>query len=96
MKDDLINDPDFIELKRSLQGMDPERQEAFRNMMEQKTKAEQPKPEMITTIEFASRIGVTPAAVRKWLKEGVIKGKKIGPRRWFIPTSEMEKVLRVE
>lgn len=96
MQDDLINDPDFIELKRAIQGMDPLRQEAFKEMMEQKTKQEQPKAEMITTIEFASRIGVTPAAVRKWLKEGVIKGKKIGPRRWFIPTSEMEKVLRID
>jgi len=96
MNDDLVNDPDFIELKKAIQGMNPLRREAFKNMMEEKVKAEQPKSEMITTNEFASRIGVTPAAVRKWLKAGIIKGKKIGPRRWFIPTSEMEKVLRVD
>lgn len=95
MKDDLINDPDFIELKRSLQGMDPERQEAFRNMMGEKVK-EEIKPEMVTPEQFAARVGVSTPSVRRWLRDGLIKGRKIGPRRWFIHISEADKVLKPE
>jgi len=95
MKDDLINDPDFIELKRSLQGMDPERQEAFRNMMEEKVK-EEIKPEMVTPQDFAARLGVSSNTVRRWIRDGVIKGRKIGPRKWFIHISEADKILRPE
>ena len=39
--------------------------------------------------EFAEVLGVPPTTVRRWLREGRIRGRKIG-RRWFVPHSELE------
>lgn len=95
MQDELSNDPDFIELREAIKKMSPDRQEAFQTMMEDKAK-EEIKPEMVTPQDFAARVGVSTNTVRRWIRDGVIKGKKIGPRRWFIHASEAEKVFRIE
>jgi len=42
--------------------------------------------------EFAELLGVPPTTVRRWLREGRIRGRKIG-RRWFVPHSELEKTI---
>ena len=93
MNDDLVNDPDFIELRAALKKMSPDRQEAFQDMMQEKVK-EEIKPEMVTPDQFAARVGVSTQSVRRWLRNGLIKGRKIGPRKWFIHISEADKILR--
>lgn len=42
--------------------------------------------------EFAREASVHPETVRRWLREGIINGKKFG-RKWRIPKSELDKVL---
>jgi len=45
--------------------------------------------------EFARRLGVNPATVRVWLKEGQVRGVKISDTqqgRWLIPISELERL----
>jgi hypothetical protein len=95
MNDDLVNDPDFIELRAALKKMSPDRQEAFQDMMQEKVK-EEIKPEMVTPDQFAARVGVSTQSVRRWLRNGLIKGRKIGPRKWFIHISEADKILRAD
>ena len=63
-------------------------------MLEEETRKEAT-PELISPQEFADKTGVHPATVRKWIREGTIKGKKIGSRKWFIPVTELEKALKV-
>lgn len=48
--------------------------------------------EVYSPDEFADRLCVPPTTVRRWLREGRIKGRKIG-RRWFVPHSEVEKTI---
>lgn len=48
--------------------------------------------EVYSPDEFADRLKVPPTTVRRWLREGRIKGRKIG-RRWFVPHSEIEKTI---
>ena len=95
MNDDLVNDPDFIELRAALKKMSPDRQEAFQDMMQEKVK-EEIKPEMVTPDQFAARVGVSTQSVRRWLRNGLIKGRKIGPRKWFIHISEADKIIRAD
>jgi acetyl-CoA synthetase len=45
-----------------------------------------------TPDEFARRIAVHPQSVRLWLREGNIKGLKLG-RIWRIPESEAQRFL---
>jgi acetyl-CoA synthetase len=45
-----------------------------------------------TPEEFARKISVHPQSVRLWLREGNIKGVKLG-RIWRIPESEAQKFL---
>jgi len=91
---DIRQDPEYQALKRDLQNISPDRQEAFQVMLEEETRKEAT-PELISPQEFADKTGVHPATVRKWIREGTIKGKKIGSRKWFIPVTELEKALKV-
>lgn len=42
--------------------------------------------------QFAKLTGIPVAKVRRWLREGHIKGKKVS-RSWLIPHSEVFKIL---
>ena len=37
---------------------------------------------VLTVEEVASRLRVTPAAVRQWLRSGRLRGFKAGPKVW--------------
>jgi excisionase family DNA binding protein len=43
----------------------------------------------LTTQEYASRAGVSPSTVTKWLRDGTIEGKKISGR-WMIAESQLQ------
>lgn len=42
--------------------------------------------------EFSQVTGIPTTRLRRWLREGKIKGKKIS-RTWLIPRSEIERLL---
>ena len=94
--DDINKNPTFRALVDDLKGLQPDRQEAFTSMIEEQAKQEKPDTGFISPQEFATKTGFASGTVRKWLRQGVIKGKKLGPRVWMIPKEELEKALRVE
>lgn len=51
--------------------------------------------DFLTPEEFAEAVGISPYTARKWLREGVIQGKKFG-RFWRISKDELSKILPVE
>lgn len=95
MYDDIRQDPEYQALRRELQNLSPERREAFQTMMKEESKKEA-MPEFISPQEFAEKTGVTSNTVRRWIREGIVKGKKIGPRKWFIPREELGRMLNIE
>ena len=95
--DDIRNDPDFKKLCALLEGLPEERREVFLSEMEKKVEAENriDGDKMYQVDEVAQILGITPFTVRKWLREGKIKGKKIG-RPWMIPKAEVQRLLSLE
>lgn len=49
--------------------------------------------EVLSVKEAAAIMGVTPAALREYLKQGVIPAKKVG-KQWRILRSELMAALR--
>ena len=94
--DDIRNNPTFRALVDDLKKLSPDRQEAFNTMMDEQVNQEKPDTGFITPQEFAAKTGFASGTIRKWLRNGVLRGKKIGPRVWWIPKEELEKALRVE
>jgi excisionase family DNA binding protein len=52
--------------------------------------------DLLTPEEFAERCATTAHTVRRWARDGYIKAKKVGPRKWLIPVSELERLLKME
>lgn len=54
-------------------------------------------PELLTTREVAELLHIHPNTVRKWYKQGILKGYRIGPRgdRRF-PKEEIQRLLVVQ
>lgn len=52
----------------------------------------------LTVAEAAELLKINPETVRVWLRDGKMKGNKIGGRRigYRIPESEVQRVLRGE
>jgi len=47
----------------------------------------------ISVNEFNRITGVSESTVRRWLKDGNIKGIKAGKRKWLIPVSELTRLI---
>jgi len=45
---------------------------------------------LLSVREAARSIGVTPGRIRQLIVEGKIKGRRVGPRFWLIPESELK------
>lgn len=43
--------------------------------------------------EFARAVGASDASIYRWLRTGVVKGVRIGPRKILIPSGEVERIL---
>jgi excisionase family DNA binding protein len=41
--------------------------------------------------EVSARLDVPAATVRRWLRDGLLKGQKLGPRVWRVDESELER-----
>jgi excisionase family DNA binding protein len=48
---------------------------------------------MLTPEEVARRLAVTPNTVRGWLREGALKGVKVGKRVWRIEEHEIQNYI---
>ena len=40
-----------------------------------------PPPELLTVSQVASRLNVHPNTIRRWVRQGLLKAHRIGPRR---------------
>jgi excisionase family DNA binding protein len=51
---------------------------------------------LLTVKEVAERVGVTIATVRRWIKDGRLRGNMPGGQKagYRIPASDVERVLR--
>lgn len=49
-----------------------------------------------TPKEVAALLGFNPITVYRWLNSGILRGIRVGPKRWRIPASEIERILQVE
>lgn len=47
----------------------------------------------LSTKEAAERYNISPVTVRKWLTEGRLKGKKVGPKLWRVSEEELERYI---
>ena len=55
----------------------------------------EPLPEYLTTQAAAQRLQVSTQTVRRWLKDGHLKGTRLSDRAGYrIPREEIERVLR--
>ncbi len=52
---------------------------------------------MLKVNEVAERARVNPETVRRWLRDGELRGVRIGPGRgsYRVPESEVERILRL-
>ena len=52
-------------------------------------------PEMLTVDEAAATLRVTAETVRRWLRDGRIRGVRLGGRKagWRIPAGEVRRLL---
>jgi excisionase family DNA binding protein len=51
---------------------------------------------MLTPEEVASRLSVTPNTVRSWLREGSLRGVKLGKRVWRIKEADLHNYVCCE
>ena len=49
---------------------------------------------MLTVRQVATKLEVHPETVRTWLREGKLKGIKIGARLWRIPEEALDEFLK--
>lgn len=47
----------------------------------------------VSVQEFHKITGVSGSTVRKWLKDGDLKGIKAGKRKWLIPIHELQRLI---
>jgi len=43
--------------------------------------------------EAARRLGQHPGTIRYWIRTGVMRGRRLGPKLYWIPVSEVERML---
>lgn len=89
MNSDIHKDFNFRRLCSLLRGLPQERQEVF---LKELDKADR---EAFKSEEVAEMLGISAFTVRKWLRDGRIKGRKIG-RTWFVPKAEIERLMTIE
>jgi excisionase family DNA binding protein len=47
----------------------------------------------ISVNELNKVTGVTVSTIRKWLRDGDMKGVKAGKRKWLIPIAEVKRIV---
>lgn len=49
--------------------------------------------QLMTTVELASRVGVCPLTIRRWLRRGWLKGIVLPNGQYRVPMEELLRVL---
>jgi excisionase family DNA binding protein len=52
--------------------------------------------QMLTPVQVSVRIGVTPATVYNWIRDGRLRAVRFGPRVLRIPEGELLKFAQAE
>jgi hypothetical protein len=47
--------------------------------------------DFVTVARAAEMLGLTPVGIRTRLERGLMRGRKVHPRLWLIPSSEVER-----
>ncbi len=47
----------------------------------------------ISTKQAAEKYNIAQVTVRKWLLEGRLKGKKVGPKLWRVSEAELDRFI---
>ena len=89
----LQDDPDYIALKKEIQALDPDRLDAFKDMLREQLDSEGFKSDFFSPNDVAKLLNVNPATVRLWIRTGTLEAKKIGPRKWFVPAAAVQALL---
>ena len=50
----------------------------------------------ISTKQAAEKYNIAQVTVRKWLAEGRLRGKKVGPRLWRVSEAELDRYINGE
>lgn len=87
MAENIKDEFEYKRLKQLLNELPQERGEAFADMM---TEAKGKK--VLTVPELSEILGTPETTIRRWLREGKLRGTQIG-RKWLIPISEAEKII---
>lgn len=52
--------------------------------------------EFVALLKERHNVSISERTVRKWIQEGRIQANRVGVRKWYIPESEVQKVLSGE
>ena len=58
-----------------------------------KKEADMKNERMLTTEEISKQINVKLETIRLWLRQGKLKGHKLGPRLWRVPESALQEFI---
>ena len=50
-------------------------------------------PTTMTTLEAANELGVTTPTIRRSISEGILKGRRIGPRTFRVSRAAVEELI---
>lgn len=85
VKRDIREEPAYQELVVLLKAQKPERQALLVETLEHLASEEEAEERGVYRVEEAAKVlGVKPNAIRVWLRQGKLPGKKIG-KLWMIP-----------
>lgn len=46
--------------------------------------------------EISAELDVPATTIRRWLRDGLLKGQKVGPRVWRVEPSELERFKKAQ
>jgi excisionase family DNA binding protein len=82
----------FRRLVAELEKLSPDRKEALMKHLDKADKGSSIEPAMVRPDEVAKILGVPSSTIRRWLREGKIRGVQIS-RTWLIPKEEVNRIL---
>ena len=53
--------------------------------------------QLLTVLEVATQLRITPKTVRRWLRAGKLRGVRLGGKKvgWRIPQGEVDRLVRL-
>ena len=92
---EIQDDFNYKRLCSLLRELPQERQEQLLKELDREHKEHVERKEAYRVEDIALLLGISVYTIRKWLREGKIKARKIG-KLWLVPRAEIEKLLTVD